>query len=84
MGECKWGELVDATVEMVDAYMSLGEMEREGLGSGSGEVVAKDWRFKAKSVVRKVMGVGRAEGKEEEEEEEGWERLVQAGEGLKP
>jgi tetratricopeptide (TPR) repeat protein len=78
--EKQWDGVVDATVELADAYESLGEMERtEGLGAGSGEVVAKDWRFKARSVMRGIMG----RGKESWEGTEGWERLVGALEGLK-
>ncbi|KAF2817382.1 TPR-like protein [Mytilinidion resinicola] len=76
----QWEGVVDATVELADAYESLGEMERtEGLAAGSGEVVAKDWRFKARSAVRGIMG----RGKESWEGTEGWERLVMALEGLK-
>ncbi|KAF8426928.1 hypothetical protein EV426DRAFT_590837 [Tirmania nivea] len=85
VGEVKWEEVVEATVEMVDAYQGLGEMERErfaNLGEEGGEMVmvAKDWRFKARSVLRKTMGWGRKEGKEGEV---GWERLKDAQEGLK-
>lgn len=72
-----WEELVEATVELVGAYESLGEMEREGLGGG--EVVAKDWRFKARSCVRGVMG----RGKDSWEDSKGWERLRETLEGLK-
>ncbi|KAF2502843.1 TPR-like protein [Lophium mytilinum] len=76
----QWQGVVDATVELADAYESLGEMERtEGLAAGSGELVAKDWRFKARSAVRGIMG----RGKESWEGTEGWERLVLALEGLK-
>ncbi|KAH0605214.1 uncharacterized protein H6S33_005196 [Morchella sextelata] len=76
--EKAWDGLVDATVELVGAYESLGGMERtEGLGAG--EPVAKDWRFKARSAVRGVMG----RGKESWEDSAGWERLKEALEGLK-
>lgn len=74
--ESDWEALVEATEELVGAYESLGEMEREGLGEG---VVAKDWRFKARSCVRGVMG----RGKECWEESEGWRRMKEALEGLK-
>ena len=50
-----WSEVAEATGELVDAYESLGERKREG-GLGEGEVVAKDWRFKARSAVRGVIG----------------------------
>ena len=85
VGEAKWEEVVEAAVEMVDAYQGLGEMDREGLANTGEEgaekvMVAKDWRFKARSALRKTMGWGRKEGKEGEG---GWERLEEAQEGLK-
>ncbi|KAK6349438.1 hypothetical protein TWF696_005722 [Orbilia brochopaga] len=77
-----WEELVDATAEMVDVYRSLGEMPRtEGLAAGTGEVVMRDWRFKARSVVRGVMGKGRKGGWDEDEKL--WGRLEQLSEELK-
>ncbi|CUS14040.1 unnamed protein product [Tuber aestivum] len=76
--EEEWDELVGATIDLVDAYQSLGEMERtEGLGAG--EPVAKDWRFKARTTVRGVMGQGRQNW----EDTKGWERLKESLEGLK-
>lgn len=72
----EWEALVEATEELVGAYESLGEMQREGLGEG---VVAKDWRFKARSCVRGVMG----RGKECWEESEGWRKMQEALDGLK-
>lgn len=82
VGEVVWGDMVEATIEMVDSYRSLGEVEREGLvGDGEEKVmVARDWKFKARSVLRKTMGWGRKDGKEGEE---GWENLEEAMEGLK-
>jgi len=53
-----WKEVVEATIELVDAYESLGERKWEG-GLGEGEVVCRDWRFKARSAVRSVMGRGK-------------------------
>ncbi|KAF8477070.1 hypothetical protein BDZ91DRAFT_708619 [Kalaharituber pfeilii] len=80
INESTWNDFVEATVDMVDAYTSLGEMEREGFASGSGELVAKDWKFKARSVLRKAMGKGRTEGKDVEP---GWEKLEASLESLK-
>ncbi|KAB8337279.1 hypothetical protein FH972_021580 [Carpinus fangiana] len=78
--EERWNAVVEATVELVDAYESLGQMEKtEGLAAGSGELVAKDWRFKARSAARSTMG----KGKEVWEDSEGWGRLVDALDGLK-
>ena len=50
----QWKDVSDATIELVDAYESLGERERES-GLGEGELVAKDWKFKARSAVRSVL-----------------------------
>lgn len=55
--EKSWTEVVNSTLELVDAYESLGEREvTEGLGSGGEEVVCKNWRYKAKMAVRSVIG----------------------------
>ncbi|KAF2747817.1 TPR-like protein [Sporormia fimetaria CBS 119925] len=79
-GEESWNAVVEMTVELVDAYESLGPRERtEGLAAGSGEVVARDWKFKARSAVRSVMG----KGKEVWENSAGWERLRERLEELK-
>ncbi|PNS21005.1 hypothetical protein CAC42_3342 [Sphaceloma murrayae] len=78
--ERRWNEVVEATVELCEAYESLGPRERtEGLGAGDGAVVAKDWRFKARSAVRSVMGRGKATW----DGSEGWEKLKEAMDGLK-
>ncbi|KAJ6265034.1 hypothetical protein Dda_1189 [Drechslerella dactyloides] len=77
-----WEELVEATGEMVDAYQSLGEVPRtEGLAAGTGEVVMRDWKFKARSVVRGVMGKGRKGGWDEDEGL--WGKLEEMAESLK-
>ncbi|TGZ83138.1 hypothetical protein EX30DRAFT_339359 [Ascodesmis nigricans] len=76
--EKEWEELVDAAVDLVDAYENLGPMKRtEGLGAG--ELVAKDWKFKARSVIRSVKG----KGMDLWEGTNGWERLEASLEGLK-
>jgi tetratricopeptide (TPR) repeat protein len=78
--EASWNAVVDQTIDLVDTYESLGSRERtEGLAAGSGELVAKDWKFKARSAVRSVMG----KGKENWEDGAGWERLVQRLNDLK-
>lgn len=76
--EREWDELADATIELADAYESLGQMERTD-GLGSGEMVAKDWKFKARSVVRGVMG----RGKMNWEDTAGWDRLKSSLAGLR-
>ena len=65
-----WKEVVDSTLDLSDGYESMGERTREG-GMGAGELVAKDWRFKARSAVRSVM----ARAKEGWEGEGGYEIL---------
>jgi len=78
--EAEWNAVVDMTIDLVDAYETLGPRERtEGLGAGDGQVVAKDWKFKSRSGVRSVMG----KGKENWEDSTGWERLVERLEELK-
>ena len=49
-----WKEVVDSTIELVDAYRSLGEQLRES-GLGAGEMVCRDWKFKARNAARSVM-----------------------------
>ena len=48
-------------------YARFGPMDKEG----TEEMVAKDWRFKARSAVRGILG----KGKEFWEDSEGWARL---------
>lgn len=77
MGDAKrWMDIVHSTERLVwDGYAKIGGMEREGQtepsAEGEGKLVAKDWRFKARSAVRGIMG----KGKELWEESEGWNRL---------
>ncbi|MCJ1282199.1 hypothetical protein MMC26_001522 [Xylographa opegraphella] len=70
--EQAWGSVVDATIELVDAYESLGEKERtEGLAAATGELVCKDWKFKSRSAIRGVMG----KAKERWGDSTDWEKL---------
>ena len=57
-----WAEVSEATIDLVDGYEGLGERTRE-TGMAAGELVAKDWKFKARSALRSV--ISRAK--------EGWE-----------
>ncbi|KAK4630918.1 TPR repeat-containing protein [Fulvia fulva] len=78
--EAKWNNVVDATVRLVDAYESLGQRERtEGMAAGSGELVAKDWKFKARTAIRGILG----KGKDAWEDGTGWEKLKESMEGLR-
>ncbi|EMC96607.1 hypothetical protein BAUCODRAFT_70170 [Baudoinia panamericana UAMH 10762] len=76
--EQNWNAVVDATVRLCSAYESLGPMERTE-GMGAGELVAKDWKFKARSAVRGILGKGKAAW----EGTAGWERLQAVMEELK-
>ncbi|KAH7071915.1 hypothetical protein BKA63DRAFT_516613 [Paraphoma chrysanthemicola] len=78
--EAEWNAVVEQTIDLVDAYETLGPRERtEGLAAGSGELVAKDWKFKARSAVRSVNG----KGKETWEDSAGWDRLKERLDELK-
>ena len=72
--EKKWMEVVRATERLVrDGYAKYGPMDKEDQenADGDAELVAKDWRFKARSAVRGILG----KGKEFWEDSEGWSRL---------
>ena len=73
--EKPWLEVVRATERLVrDGYAKYGPMDREGQnveGDAEPEMVAKDWRFKARSAVRGILG----KGKNFWEDSEGWARL---------
>jgi tetratricopeptide repeat protein 27 len=70
--EAQWNKVVDATIRLTDAYRELGPREKtEGMASGSGELVKKDWAFKSRTAVRGILG----RGKESWEDTEGWHKL---------
>ncbi|KAF7163558.1 hypothetical protein CNMCM5623_008407 [Aspergillus felis] len=70
--EKKWMDVVRATERLVrDGYAKFGPMDKEGKHDGEAEMVAKDWRFKARSAVRGILG----KGKDFWEGSEGWNRL---------
>ena len=76
--EKKWNEVVEATVRLCASYESLGPKERTE-GMGAGELVAKDWKFKARSAVRGILGKAKGAW----EGTEGWEGLQEVMQGLK-
>ena len=73
-----WTEVSEATIDLVDGYESLGERTREA-GMAAGELVAKDWKFKARSALRSVM----SRAKEGWEGDASYERLSERLQELK-
>lgn len=76
MGDEKpWLEIVRSTEKLVrEGYSKFGPMDRENQqvdGDKEPELVASDWRFKARSAVRGILG----KGKDFWEDSEGWTRL---------
>ncbi|KAJ5134256.1 hypothetical protein N7526_005621 [Penicillium atrosanguineum] len=76
MGDEKpWLEIVRSTEKLVrEGYAKYGPMDRENQqaeGDKELELVASDWRFKARSAVRGILG----KGKDFWEDSEGWTRL---------
>ena len=73
-----WKDVGDSTIDLLDGYESLGERTREA-GMSVGELVAKDWRFKARSAARSVL----ARAKEGWEGDDGYETLRERLQELK-
>ena len=73
-----WKDVMDSTIDLLDGYESLGERTREA-GMSVGELVAKDWRFKARSAARSVL----ARAKEGWEGDDGYETLSERLQELK-
>lgn len=69
-----WKEVSEATFDLMDAYESLGEQDRES-GLGAAEPVCKDWRFKARSAARSVLGRARKTWEGDEAYEQLQEKL---------
>lgn len=63
-----WNDTVDACEDLVAAYESLGEMEGR-----MGDLVCKDWKYKARSTIKSLM----SKGKKTWDGSEGWERLLE-------
>lgn len=73
--EAVWNEAVEACVDLVAAYENYGELPGK---HGAGDVVCKDWKYKARTTVRSLM----SKGKQTWEDLDGWTRLEVAKEGL--
>lgn len=71
-----WTDAVEACSDLVSAYESLGEMPGK---HGAGDVVCKDWKYKARTAVRSLM----SKGKNMWEGSEGWESLIAMRDELK-
>lgn len=52
-----WKIAVEACQELVSAYENFGELEGR---HGAGDVVCKDWKFKAKSTIRSLISKGKS------------------------
>lgn len=66
--ESVWNEVVDACEDLVSAFESLGELPGK---HGAGDLVCKDWKYKARTTVRSLM----SKGKDMWEDSPGWDRL---------
>lgn len=65
-----WNSAVDACIELISAYENFGELEGR---HGAGDIICKDWRFKAKSAIRSLI----SKGKTSWEYTESYERLLE-------
>lgn len=66
--EAIWNESVDACSDLCAAYESLGELPGK---HDAGDVVCKDWKYKARQTIRSLLSKGR----DMWEDSEGWNRL---------
>lgn len=63
-----WNESVEACSDLCAAYESLGELPGK---HNAGDLVCKDWKYKAKQTIRSLM----SKGKDMWEDSEGWYTL---------
>ena len=78
--EEQWDGVVNETERLVSSYEDLGQREKtEGLATGSGELVEKQWKFKARSAVRGILG----KGKSSWEGTKGWNKLQERLDSLR-
>ncbi|GMM38924.1 tetratricopeptide repeat-containing protein [Saccharomycopsis crataegensis] len=68
--ESVWDAAVESCADLVASYESLGEMPGK---HGAGDLVCKDWKFKARSSIRTLM----SKGKMSWEDSNGWDKLVE-------
>ncbi|KAF1811841.1 TPR-like protein [Eremomyces bilateralis CBS 781.70] len=74
--EKHWGRVVDSTIDLAQAYESLGPQTHE---DQIGTVVLDGWKFKARSALRSVMG----KGKESWDGSDDYNRLKEELDGLR-
>ena len=78
--ENDWNVVVQETQQLVKSYEELGQkVKTECMAAGSGEMVEKQWKFKARSAIRGVVGRGKASW----EDTEGWNKLQNLLDGLR-
>ncbi|KAI5960086.1 uncharacterized protein KGF55_004809 [Candida pseudojiufengensis] len=70
-----WNEVVEACDDLVSAFESLGELPGK---HGAGDLVCKDWKYKARTTIRSLM----SKGKDSWEDSKGWEKLIELKEQL--
>jgi tetratricopeptide (TPR) repeat protein len=73
--EEQWKAVVGATLRLADNYQQLGSQS----GTETEELASKDWKFKARSAVRGILG----RGKSSWEGTQGWTTLNDALSGLR-
>ncbi|OBA18987.1 TPR-like protein [Metschnikowia bicuspidata var. bicuspidata NRRL YB-4993] len=73
--EAMWNEAVESCSDLISAYESFGDLPGK---HDAGDVVCKDWKYKARSSIRSLM----SKGKLMWEDSEGWERLIALKEDL--
>ncbi|CCG26085.1 hypothetical protein CORT_0C07140 [Candida orthopsilosis Co 90-125] len=71
-----WNEVIDACADLVGAFESLGELPGK---HGAGDLVCKDWKYKARTTVRSLM----SKGKDIWEDTQGWDTLLRLKEDLR-
>lgn len=73
--ESAWNLAVESCLDLLASYESLGGLPGK---HGADDLVCKDWKFKARSSVRSLMGKGKLTWSDSD----GWNRLVEAKQDL--
>lgn len=75
-GESVWNDTVECCVDLCSAYESLGELAGR---FGAGDLVCKDWKYKARQTIKSLMSKGRQSW----EGSDGWIKLEEIKDGYK-